>query len=280
VEGLEATANRNGYSVILATSQADPERELAVVRSFQERRVDGIVVASSRVGSLYMPLLGDMNIPIVLLNNQSPGRFVYAVTIDNVDGALRATRHLTELGHKRIAYIGDRFGLQSDAERLKGYRKALRHARLPFAKELLVHGDGKAAGARGAAMRLIGPNVPEQVRPTAVFCYNDMTALGLMEAAEAAGLSIPQQLSVVGFDDLFFASQLRPPLTTVRQPKRQIGERAMEQLLGLLHGTRSKTTTLIKGELIVRGSTAKPEALATRQSDRGKTRKPSPRNKA
>jgi DNA-binding LacI/PurR family transcriptional regulator len=280
VEAVEETANKNGYSVILATSQADPEREMAVVRSFQERRVDGIVVASSRVGSLYMPLLGEMNIPIVLLNNQSPGAFVDAVTIDNVDGAMQATRHLIELGHKRIAYMGDRFGLQSDAERLKGYRKALRRAQSPCLEELVTHGDGKTAGARDAAAELIGPNVPERRRPTAVFCYNDMSALGLMQAAESLGVSIPHELSVVGFDDLFFASQLRPPLTTVRQPKREIGTRAMEQLLALLDGTRANNRTLIKGELIVRGSTVSPTTAITRQSGWGKTRTPSPRNKA
>jgi DNA-binding LacI/PurR family transcriptional regulator len=284
VEGLEETANRNGYSVILATSQADPERELAVVRSFQERRVDGIVVASSRVGSLYMPLLGEMKIPIVLVNNQSPGAFVHSVTIDNVHGGFQATSHLIELGHERIAYLGDRFGLESDAERLKGYRKALTRARLPFSKELVVRGDGKTRGAREAADGLIGCSVPEHLRPTAVFCYNDMSALGVMEAAQAAGLDVPLDLSVVGFDDLFFASQLRPSLTTVRQPKREIGESAMEQLLGLLQDSGARSTTLIKGELIVRGSTAPPRKAAasatTRRSDQGRTRPRDPRSTA
>ena len=261
VEGLEETANRNGYSVILATSQADPEREIAVVRSFQERRVDGIVVASSRVGSLHMNVLGEMNIPIVLLNNQSPGAFVHSVTIDNFDGALQATKHLIGLGHRRVGYIGDRLGLQSDTERLKGYRKALTQAHLPFDKELVVHGDGKTLGAREAATRLIGPQVPKHLRATAVFCYNDMSALGLMEAAETEGIEIPRDLSIVGFDDLFFATQLRPPLTTVRQPKREIGERAMDQLLALLRGTPTENRTLIQGELVVRRSTAPPGRL-------------------
>ncbi len=123
VSGIEEVANQHGYSVILANSQGDPEREIAVVRSFQERRVDGILVASSRVGALYMPLLSELKIPIVLLNNQHPSEFVHSVAIDNTDGAYRATRHLVELGHKKIAYLGDRFGLHSDAERLAGYRE-------------------------------------------------------------------------------------------------------------------------------------------------------------
>jgi DNA-binding LacI/PurR family transcriptional regulator len=276
VEGLEEAANQSGYSVILATSQAEPEREMAVVRSFRERRVDGIVVASSRVGSLYASALGEMAIPIVLLNNQSSGTFAHAVTIDNIDGGLQATKHLIRLGHVRIAYLGDRLGFQSDSERFAGYRKALKQARIRFEANLLERGDGKIPGARDAARKLLalGP----EVRPTAVFCYNDMSALGLMQAADTAGLRIPQDLSVVGFDDLFFAGQLRPPLTTYRQPKRAIGRKAMEQLLALLRGQpTSSATTLIKGELVVRESTAEP---ATRRSGRGNTRKQGPRSTA
>jgi DNA-binding LacI/PurR family transcriptional regulator len=258
---------------------------MTVVGSFRERRVDGIVVASSRVGSLYMSVLGEMQIPIVLLNNQSPGSFAHAVTIDNVDGALQAARHLVQLGHRNIAYLGDRFGLQSDAERLKGYRKGLEEAGLPFSGQLVVSGDGKTSGARQAAAHLLSPILPIQQRPTAVFCYNDMSALGVMQEADAIGLRIPRDLSIVGFDDLFFASQLRPPLTTVRQPKKEIGRRAMAQLLALIRGEQAGQTILIKGELVMRESTARPlsptpQSVPTRGSGRGKTRTPSPRSKA
>ncbi len=154
VEGIEEVANQHGYSVILATSQADPEREMATVASFRERRVDGLVIASSRVGSLYLALLGEMSIPIVLLNNQHPGTLVHAVSIDNIDGSIQAAQHLIDLGHRRIAYLGDRFGLQSDSERLEGYKKPLSKARLPFADELVVHGDGKTAGAKRCGGRV------------------------------------------------------------------------------------------------------------------------------
>lgn len=270
VEGIEEIANQNGYSVILATSQAEPEREITVVRNFRERRVDGIVVASSRVGSMYAQMLGEMEIPIVLLNNQSRGDFAHAVTIDNVDGAFQATNHLIGLGHTRIGYIGDQFGFQSDAERLKGYRKALEKAGLPWNRALIGMGDGKSAGARQAAAQLL-----DAEQPTALFCYNDMSALGALEASEATNLSVPEDLSIVGFDDLFFAKHLQPPLTTVRQPKKELGRRSMAQLIELLSGKQTSITTLLKGELVVRASTAPP----TRQSDRGKIRKPDPRSK-
>jgi DNA-binding LacI/PurR family transcriptional regulator len=254
VAGIEEIANRYGYSVILATSQADPEREMTVVRSFRERRVDGILVASSRLGANYLPLLSELEVPIVLLNNQHPSKFVHSVTIDNIDGGYQATRDLIRLGHRRIAYLGDQFGLQSDAERFKGFEAAMAEAGLRAIKQHVVRGDGRAAGGRARGAELLALNN----RPSAIFCYNDMTALGVIEQAVTMRLDVPHDLSVVGFDDLFFAASLQPPLTTIRQPKKELGQRAMELLIALLKGEQAERTVVIRGELMSRGSTAKP----------------------
>ena len=260
VAGIEEFANEHGYSVILANSQADPEREVTMVRSFQERRVDGILVASSRVGALYVPLLSELGIPIVLLNNQHPSEFVHSVMIDDASGGYEATRHLITLGHKRIAYVGDQFGLHSDVERHAGYKRALMEADLPVLKSLVVHGDGKPEGGRQAAQQLLG----QQDGPTGIFCYNDMSALGVLEEIAAKGLSVPEDISVVGFDDIFFAALLQPPLTTVRQPKKEMGRRAMRLLLALLRGEEAQKTITIKGELVVRRSTGKAKTRPSR----------------
>ncbi len=254
VAGIEEIANQNGYSVILATSQTDPQREMAMVRSFHERRVDGIVVASSRVGALYLPTLAEMEIPIVLLNNQHPSEFVHSVSIDNVDGARQAAQHLIRLGHTAIAYIGDETGLESDAERLEGFQDAMTEARLEILPELVVRGDGKPEAATRKTFELLASNQ----RPTAIFCYNDMSALGALNAAAQWNVRVPEELSIVGFDDLFFAALMRPPLTTVHQPKKDLGRRAMELLVHLLNGRESEKMQVIKGELMVRKSTAKP----------------------
>ncbi|MGH9621458.1 MAG: LacI family DNA-binding transcriptional regulator [Bryobacteraceae bacterium] len=253
VAGIEETANRHGYSVILASSQADPEREIAVVRSFQERRLDGILVASSRVGALYAPLLSELKIPVVLLNNQHPDGFVHSVSIDNAHGAYLAARHLIELGHRKIAYVGDRTGLHSDSERFAGYRKVLEEAGLPLRQEFVVHGDGKPEGAAQAA----APLLTRRGRPSAIFCYNDMSALGVLQEAAKNRLAVPKDLSVAGFDDIFFAELLQPGLTTVRQPKREMGRRAMELLLAVLGGEHAEREIVIRGELVVRGSTGR-----------------------
>jgi LacI family repressor for deo operon, udp, cdd, tsx, nupC, and nupG len=251
VSGVEQAANDHGYSVFLADSNADPEREKNVVQSFAERRVDGIVVTSSRVGALYLPLLSEMMVPIVLVNNQHPGAFVHSVMIENLEGSRKATNHLIELGHRRIAYIGDQFGYQSDTERFAGYRQALEEAGIPVESDLTVCGDGKPEEAMKATEQLLALKNP----PTAIFCYNDMSALGAMRTIALKGLRVPHDISLVGFDDLFVASYTQPPLTTVRQPMRRMGLLAMESLFKLMSGEDSAVRITVEAELIVREST-------------------------
>ncbi len=251
VNGIEEVANQQGYAVFLASSHADPQKELDVVRTFRERRVDGVIVPASRVGSLYLPHLAELRIPIVLVNNQYPGSFTHSVSIDNVSAARRITSHLLTLGHRRIAYIGNRSGSQADADRLSGYRTELRKARLLLRAELIVHADATPEGGRAAMQRLFARG-----RPTAVFCYDDLTAMGALAAARSAGVSVPGDLSVVGFDDLFVSSYTAPPLTTIRQPMKEMGRRAAEILLALLRGEVAERKVMFQGTLVVRESTA------------------------
>jgi len=255
VSGIEEVATEKGYSVFLANSHADPEREVRVAQSLEERRVDGIIVTSSRVGAMYVPLLSRMRVPIVLLNNQHPSEFVHSVMIANEEAAFEATRHLVVLGHRRIAYLGDRYGHQSETERFSGYRRALEQAGLSLEPELAAQGDGKLEGAGPAAARLLALPRP----PTAVFCYNDLSALGAMREAFARDLRVPSDLSIVGFDDLYISRYLNPPLTTVRQPMHEMGRMAMETLLDLLAGGRREHNLKVPGDLIVRESTAPPK---------------------
>jgi DNA-binding LacI/PurR family transcriptional regulator len=173
------------------------------------------------------------------------------VGIDNIAATRDLVRHLLQLGHRRIAYIGDRSGYQSDAERLAGYRAEMKAFRASVDPQLLVQGDGKPEEGERLATRLLKlPN-----RPTAIFCYNDMTALGALRAAGALGLRVPNDVSIAGFDDLFVASYTTPPLTTIRQPKKEMGRRAMVILLQLLGGEEPESRIALPGELMIRGST-------------------------
>jgi DNA-binding LacI/PurR family transcriptional regulator len=258
VTGIEEMAESNRYSVFLATCHADPMREERVVNAFEERRVDGIIVMASRVGALYMPHLLRMKVPIVLLNNFGQSEFAYSIGIDNLDASRTATQYLISLGHRRIAYLGDHAGYQSDIDRFSGYRQALQQADFLFRPELVVHGDGKPAGGEEAMFRLM--RLP--TRPTAVFCYNDMSALGALRAARTLKMLVPEDVSVVGFDDLFLASFANPPLTTVRQPMAYMGKLATDIILRLLSGASCDFRLKIPGELVVRESSAPPKVSA------------------
>jgi DNA-binding LacI/PurR family transcriptional regulator len=249
--GIEQAARDLGYSVYFADSGADPEREKKVVQAFAEQRVDGIIVTSSRVGALHLPLLAEMMVPVVLVNDQHPGVVAHAVLIDNESGMRSLAEHLISLGHRRIAYIGDRFGYQSDTERFAGYNHALDAAAIPLRDEYVVRGDGKPEAALRAMDALLALADP----PTAVCCYNDMSALGALRAIHAKGLRVPEDISVTGFDDLFLSAYTEPPLTTMRQPMRRMGQFAMEILSKLINGDESVPQMRIQAERIVRAST-------------------------
>jgi DNA-binding LacI/PurR family transcriptional regulator len=254
VGGIEDAAHEHGFSLLLADSKAIPDREISAVRLLEERRVDGIIITASRVGALYMQALTRMQAPIVLLNNQHPSEFVHSVMIANTEASLEMTRYLIGLGHQRIAYLGDRYGDQSDTERFAGYRQAINGAGVALDPEIVVHGDGKPEGGAAVMSALLALPHP----PTAVFCYNDMTALGAIRTIRARGLRVPADVSVTGFDDLHIVQYTDPPLTTVRQPMPEMGRMAMETLYQLLRGVESQRNIKVPGEMIVRESTAPP----------------------
>jgi DNA-binding LacI/PurR family transcriptional regulator len=189
----------------------------------------------------------------VLVNNQRRDAAVHALTIDNVDAAYAAMQHLLGLGHRRVGYVGHADGVYSDTERLAGYRQALIDAGIAFASDLVQHAANSPDGGARAMTTLLDLRSP----PTAVFCYNDVMALGAYHAASGRA-RVPEDISIVGFDDLFFARYLDPPLTTTAQPTRQMGRRAMEIALALLDGKTTERVVHVKGELVVRRSTAPP----------------------
>jgi len=257
VQAIEHTAHDHAYTVILCSSNAEPEREIAAVKMLRSKRVDGVIVTSSRVGALYQEHLERLGVPIVLINNHSEdsGRYTYSVSVDNRHGGHLATTHLIQLGHRRIAYISRPSDYRSNLERFTGYRQALDAAGILFDLDLVVPGTGRADGGERALLALMGSDEP----PTAVFCYNDMTAIGLLRAAREAGLDVPQDLSVVGFDDILLASYVCPALTTVAQPKAEMGRRALQMALALMTSQdpamEGISNIVVKGQLAVREST-------------------------
>ena len=250
--GVEETALDHGYNVILCGCNAEPERELACVRTLREKRVDGIVVTSSRVGSLYVPLLEELGVPIVLINSQHEGNYVYSVRTDNLTGGRLAGEYLLSLGHRHIAYIAGPSGAHSSIERLKGCRSALQERGLGIPDEWIAPGDGQVEGGYAAISTLL----QRSPRPTAIFCYNDMTAIGALRAIKAAGLHVPDDLSLIGYDDIAFAAFVDPPLTTVAQDKYTLGQQAMSLTLDLLNGREEAGDVILSPYLVKRASCA------------------------
>ena len=255
VQSIENTAHDHDYTVILCSSNSEPEREIRAVDMLRSKRVDGVIVVSSRVGALYQEHLERIGAPIVLINNHSKHsrRYTYSLEIDNRHGGCLATDHLIRLEHRRIAYVSRPADYRSDQERMAGYRQALDEAGIAFDPALVVAGTGRAGGGERALPVLM----ELEQAPTAVFCYNDMMAIGLLRAAREAGLSIPQDLAVVGFDDILLASYVRPPLTTIAQPKTEMGQQAMHMALALMTkdpDDERLSNVVLQGQLIVRGS--------------------------
>lgn len=256
VDGIEKIALERGYSVLLCNGHSDPERELSIIRSFQERRVDGVLVIATRMASLYLDRLCKLEVPIVLINNLNPldgKQEIYSIAIDNFRASRTAVDHVISLGHRRIAYIADEKGDQSNCDRMAGYRSALLEAGITFDSRLVKQGDGTPAGGAAAMTQLLA----EQGRSwSAVFCYNDLTAVGALKTLREASLHVPRDVSVLGFDDISLSSYVN--LTTVRQPKFQMGGLATEMILKRIEGRGIVTSVTVPGELIIRGTTAAP----------------------
>ncbi len=256
VQGVEDAAQGNDYSVILASSASEPERELAAVEMLRAKRVDSLIVTSSRVGALYLEHLERLSVPVVLVNNHNrqSGRYTFSVSVDNQHGGHLATEHLIKRGHRRIGYVAGPANHSDDAERMAGYCQALDEAGILFDPTLVVSGNGRLDGGERTLRTLAGLAEPV----TAVFCYNDMTAIGLLSAARRAGISVPENLAVVGFDDIPLAAHVYPPLTSIAQPQRDMGRQAMNMALALMvadDATAPFSDVVVKGRLVVRETT-------------------------
>jgi LacI family repressor for deo operon, udp, cdd, tsx, nupC, and nupG len=251
VASIEEVAQEQGYAVLMSSSYADPDRELEVVGAFHGRRTSGIIVIGSQIDVGYLQMCDRFPLPIVLTNCRT---YPYSVSTDNEAGARRAAEHLVELGHKRVAYIASSRSQRTNLDRLEGYRQVLAENGIPAKEDMIVEGDGTLLGGSRAARTLLSRTQP----PTAVFCFNDMTALGVLSTLREARIPAPERMSIVGFDDVELAAYCHPRLTTVRQPTDLMGQRVIHMLLELIHGRENVRPEVLPTELIIRDSTGPP----------------------
>jgi DNA-binding LacI/PurR family transcriptional regulator len=248
VRTIEDASFRAGYRVMLCNTDETPAKQRAYLQMLADERVLGVILSpADREGDGADQLL-DLRIPVVCFDRVIDDPRVDAVVCDNVEGVRRATEHLLWLGHERIAYLGGRRGVETGAERLKGYLTTMRDAgKIPFA----LDGGFRADTAEEVTRELLR----ESRRPTALLVANNLMTLGALRAIKHAGLSIPGDIAVVGVDDPPWADLVDPPLTTVAQPVREMAETAMALLHARISGTTPDISRVVLPlELRVRAS--------------------------
>lgn len=254
IRGIEQGAQQEGYAVLLGDTEGSKEREAEYVSLVTSRQADGVIQLSAGVDNV-LEALGQTDGPPPLVNacEIAVGHGCPTVHIDNVGAAKMAVEHLIELGHKRIGIVLGPGDSPLTRDRLEGYSRALSGAGIEIDKRLIVAGDFSLGSGRGAVAALRAVNDP----PTAIFCCNDEMAIGAMHRVKKDGFRVPEDISIMGFDDIEFASYVDPTLTTVSQPTEELGKVAISVLLGLLEGRPPEQTDyVLPTELVIRESTA------------------------
>jgi LacI family transcriptional regulator len=250
---IESTGFQHGYSVILCNSDGDAEKQHTYVRVLATKQVDGIIFISTGRSSGDLRYLAGDGIQVVIVDRDAPDLAVDVVLVDNEQGGYDATRHLLDLGHRRIACIAGPPDLVPSALRMQGYFRALAEAELEQPVDFVVGGGFVLAGGELAAVALLGRPAP----PTAIFVCNDMMAIGAIRGARACGVRVPEDLSIVGFDDIPLAVAVVPALTTIAQPTAELARLATELLLRRLQGQAAdalRERIVLPARLIVRES--------------------------
>ena len=252
VEGAEVEARQHNYFV-LSSSASDPQafREL-VFELVGHRRVDGLIVINPYADDRFHYVPKDF--PVVFVGARSHDEAVCSISLDDEKVAFEATQHLISLGHKRVALVTGSMEEDCSQDRLEGYRRALKEAEIVFDDTLVFEGDWSASSGRDALADFVKKDNP----PTAVFAQNDRMAMGVLRAARDANLNVPDQLSVIGVDDMPLSSYFDPPLTTMRQDMPLIGKEAIRKLMDIIQNNTVEQTVLkLPAQLVVRQSTVK-----------------------
>ncbi|PJC85645.1 DNA-binding transcriptional regulator CytR [Vibrio sp. HA2012] len=255
IRGIEDAAMEHGYLILLGDSGQQQKRESSFVNLVFTKQADGMLLLGtalpfdiSKPEQKHLP-------PLVMACEYAPELELPTVHIDNLTSSFEAVNYLTQLGHKRVAQISGPESATLCHFRNQGYLQALRRAGIPMNPDYTAHSDFTFAGGAKAVKKLLAQPEP----PTAIFCHCDIMAIGAIQEAKRLGLRVPQDLSVVGFDDIQFSQYCDPPLTTISQPRYEIGRQAMLMMLELLKGREiGAASRLLETKLVVRNSAAPP----------------------
>ena len=250
---MEYVANQTGYTLLFSNSYESVEHNRVLQKMIYAQRVDGLIIGGSNIREKNFSLaLFEQEIPFVLVERNFSDPRVNCIWVDNVAGAYLATKYLVEKGHRKIGHMAGNLYYQVALDRLEGYKKALLEAGIDYSEELVVSGNFVWQSGY-ETMKDILRHYPQC---TAVFVASDAMAYGALQAITEAGLIVPDDIGIIGFDDLEFSNLTNPPLTTIRQPRYRMGQKAMEMLTDILRGEEKNGIKIpLDPELIVRQST-------------------------
>jgi LacI family transcriptional regulator len=248
--GVEHAAYAEDYNVFLCNTEEDTEREKAVLESLAEKRVDGLLLCSPRLDDEDLLIAIKYFPATVLINRVLPGSATAALRLDNQGGAKHGVQHLLQRGHRAIGFLAGPHKSFGGQKRAVGYQEALEEFGIPYNAAWVQHCTPMVHGGQDAAIDLLSRN-PEL---TALFCFNDLVAIGALKACAQLGRSVPDDIAIVGFDDIPLASLVTPALTTFHVSRYELGRRAAEHLLAQINGQTNHTDTVIPVELVIRAS--------------------------
>jgi LacI family transcriptional regulator, galactose operon repressor len=250
LRGIEACLRQRGYAPLFMSGNWRGEDEERCVRELIARGVDGIIVFAGRLSDAKLKSYAK-EVPIVVTGRRVRAPGLFSLQIEDRQGAVIAVQHLIDVGHRKIAFIAGSEDHPDAVERFEGYKKSLQDAGIPFDPKLVAVGDWHEEGGLRATLELLA----SKVKFTALFCVNDQTAYGACLALHRQGLSVPRDVSVMGFDDLPASVYRLPPLSSIRQSIGELGDRSAQAVLQLISGERPRFTAP-PVELVVRESTA------------------------
>lgn len=258
IQGFEDVAVESGYEILISSTNYDPKRMELSIRRMIERKAEGVAIMTFGIEQPLFEQLAARDIPMVMVDVGPDRPGVSLLKVDYHRGIRQGVHHLAELGHHKLAFISGPPGLHSADSRVTAFKRSIEECGIPFVSDWLVAGDHTLEGGIAAMDKLLA--APR--RPTAVMCSNDMTALGVLHKAYRAGLRVPQDLSVIGFDDIQMARVMIPPLTSIRMSRLDLARTAVAALRARVEGTRWEREYRIETELIVRESTGAPRPNA------------------
>ncbi len=257
VRGIDTELSLSGYDLILYTTHRAPAKEAEYVANLVQDMVDGLLLVLPRSPTDYLSTLAQRGFPFVLIDHQGMGADCAAVGAANWQGAYNAADALIRMGHRRIGFITGALDLGAAVDRLDGFQTALRAHHIPYEPELIYPGTFHQTDGYTGACHFLDLTQP----PTLIFASNDVMAMAAMDAVRERGLRVPEDISVVGFDDIPQASLVRPALSTVRQPLEQMGRMAVQMLMEIFRDPGVPPRRIeLPTELILRDSTAPPKA--------------------